>query len=289
MREERDRQRIGRRGGMLGLLMPTSTWLILFILIPILMFLVYSFWFVENEQIVRQLSLKNYVKFFTNYIYPILLSRSLIIAFGVTIITFVMGYPLALYIYRRTGRFKSIMYMLVVIPLLTSYIVRVYAMRLVLGSNGVINNLLIMLRIIEEPLQIFLFNRFAIFLTLCVTLAPFMVMPIFTSLEKIPKSLIEASEDLGSSALQTFWRVIFPLSVPGVIAGSMFIFILSLGDFLTPILVGGTQGMTVSKAIQMSFGIAYDWPLGSAMSVILLVISLSIIMMSNRFGALREV
>ena len=116
-----------------------------------------------------------------------------------------------------------------------------------------------------------------------------MVMPIFTSLEKIPKSLIEASEDLGSSNLQTFWRIIFPLSVPGVIAGSMFIFILSLGDFLTPILVGGTQGMTVSKAIQMSFGIAYDWPLGSAMSVILLVISLSIIMTSNRFGALREV
>jgi spermidine/putrescine transport system permease protein len=279
-----------RKGfGLLGLLFPTSVWIIFFILIPIFMFFVYSFWIVKNEVIVRELTFHNYLKFFTNYIYPVLLSRSLIIAFGVTVITFILGYPLALYIYRKSGRLKAIIYMLVVIPLLTSYIVRVYAMRLVLGSNGVINNLLIFIGVIEEPLQIFLFNRFAIFLTLCVTLAPFMVMPIFTSLEKIPRSYIEASKDLGSSDLQTFWKVIFPLSVPGVIAGSMFIFILSLGDFLTPILVGGNQGMTISKAIQMNFGIAYDWPFGSAMSVMLLVISLSIILLSSWFGALREV
>ncbi|KKK94701.1 hypothetical protein LCGC14_2680220, partial [marine sediment metagenome] len=196
---------------------------------------------------------------------------------------------LALYIFRQKGRAKSLLYMFVIIPSLTSYIVRIYAMRLVLGSNGLINNFLIFIGMIEEPLQVLLFNRFAIFLTLCVTLSPFMVMPIYTSLEKLPLSLLEASRDLGASDLQTFWRVAFPISVPGIVAGSMFIFILSLGDFLTPILVGGTKGMTISKVIQMNFGIAYNWPLGAALSTILLVIALSTILVSNRFGALREI
>jgi spermidine/putrescine transport system permease protein len=279
----------GRKIELFSMLGPTSLWMLFFIVIPILMFVVYSFWVVRNQMIVREFSFKNYIRFFTNPMYPALLMRSLIIAFGVTITSLVFGYPLALKIYRSTGRLKSILYMLILIPLMTSYIVRIYTMRLVLGSNGVINNLLLFLRLIDEPLQILLFNRFAIFLTLCVILSPFMVMPIFTSLEKIPKSYIEAARDLGSNELQTFWRVIFPNSLPGVIAGSMFIFVLSLGDFLTPILVGGKQGTTLSKVIQVNFGFAYDWPLGAALSVILLSISLTVIMVSNRFGALREV
>jgi spermidine/putrescine transport system permease protein len=274
---------------MLSMLGPTSLWMLFFIVIPILMFVVYSFWVVRNQMIIREFSLKNYIRFFTNPLYPALLMRSLIIAFGVTITSLVFGYPLALKIYRSKGRIKAILYMLILIPLMTSYIVRIYTMRLVLGSNGVINNLLLFLRLIDKPLQILLFNRFAIFLTLCVILSPFMVMPIFTSLEKIPKSYIEAARDLGSNELQTFWRVIFPNSLPGVIAGSMFIFVLSLGDFLTPLLVGGKQGTTLSKVIQVNFGFAYDWPLGAALSVILLSISLTVIMVSNRFGALREV
>jgi spermidine/putrescine transport system permease protein len=279
----------GRKLEMLSLLGPTTLWMLFFIVIPILMFVVYSFWVVRNQMIVREFSLKNYIRFFTNPMYPALLMRSLIIAFGVTGTTLVFGYPLALKIYRSKGRIKAILYMLILIPLMTSYIVRIYTMRLVLGSNGVLNNFLLFLGLIDEPLQILLFNRFAIFLTLCVILSPFMVMPVFTSLEKIPKSYIEAARDLGSTELQTFWRVIFPNSLPGVIAGSMFIFVLSLGDFLTPILVGGKQGTTLSKVIQVNFGFAYDWPLGAALSVILLSISMTVILVSSRFGALREV
>jgi spermidine/putrescine transport system permease protein len=245
------------------LFLPTSLWLLLFIVVPLVMFFVYSFWTVKDEFLVKGFSLVNYIRFFGNGMYPALLWRTFLLALGVSAITFAMGYPLALFISRKSGRAKSILYMLVLIPLLTSYIVRIYAMRLILGSNGLINNLLMMLGLIHEPLPFLLFNLFAIFLTLCVILAPFMVMPIFTSLEKIPRSLIEASRDLGASEFETFWRVIFPLSLPGVIAGFMFIFILTLGDFLTPILVGGTQGMTFGKVIQMNFGIAYDWPFGS--------------------------
>jgi spermidine/putrescine transport system permease protein len=278
-----------RKLEMASLLGPTSLWILFFIVIPILMFVVYSFWLVRNQMIVQEFSLRNYVRFFTNPMYPTLLLRSLIIAFGVTGTTLLFGYPLALKIYRSKGRTKATLYMLILIPLMTSYIVRIYTMRLVLGSNGVLNNLLLFLGLIKEPLQILLFNRFAIFLTLCVILSPFMVMPIFTSLEKIPRSYIEAARDLGSTELQTFWRVIFPNSLPGVIAGSMFIFVLSLGDFLTPILVGGKQGTTLSKVIQVNFGFAYDWPLGAALSVILLSISMTVILVSNRFGALREV
>jgi len=279
----------GSKLEMFSLLGPTSLWILFFVVLPILMFVVYSFWVVRNQMIVREFSFKNYIRFFTNPMYPTLLLRSLVIAFGVTGTTLVFGYPLALKIYRSKGRAKAILYMLILIPLMTSYIVRIYTMRLVLGSNGVLNNLLMVVGLIDEPLQIFLFNRFAIFLTLCVILSPFMVMPVFTSLEKIPKSYIEAAHDLGSSELQTFWRVIFPNSLPGVIAGSMFIFVLSLGDFLTPILVGGKQGTTLSKVIQVNFGFAYDWPLGAALSVILLSISMTVILVSNRFGALREV
>ena len=278
-----------RRAELVGLLAPTSAWLAVFTVIPILMFVVYSFWTVRNQMIYRQLSLVNYARFFTNPMYPTLLLRSLIIAFGVTATTLVFGYPLALKIYRSHGRLKSILYMLIFIPLMTSYIVRIYTMRLVLGSNGVLNNFLLFLGVIREPLQFLLFNRFAIFLTLCVILSPFMVMPIYTSLERIPRSYTEAAQDLGSTELQTFWRVIFPNARPGLIAGCMFIFVLSLGDFMTPILVGGKQGTTLSKVIQVNFGFAYDWPLGAALSVVLLSISLVVILVSNRFGALREV
>jgi spermidine/putrescine transport system permease protein len=278
-----------QREERLSLLVPTSAWLVAFTVIPILMFVVYSFWTVRNQMIFRQLSLTNYVRFFTNPMYPTLLVRSLIIAFGVTATTLAFGYPLALKIYRSQGRLKSILYMLIFIPLMTSYIVRIYTMRLVLGSNGVLNNFLLFLGLIEEPLQFLLFNRFAIFLTLCVILSPFMVMPIYTSLERIPRSFIEAAQDLGSTELQTFWRVIFPNARPGLIAGCMFIFVLSLGDFMTPILVGGKQGTTLSKVIQVNFGFAYDWPLGAALSVVLLSLSMVVILVSNRFGALREV
>jgi spermidine/putrescine transport system permease protein len=278
-----------RRGELAGLLAPTSAWLAAFTVVPILMFVVYSFWTVRNQMIFRQLSLTNYLRFFTNPMYPTLLLRSLVIAFGVTATTLAFSYPLALKIYRSRGRPKSILYMLIFIPLMTSYIVRIYTMRLVLGSNGVLNNFLLFLGFIREPLQFLLFNRFAIFLTLCVILSPFMVMPIYTSLERIPRSYIEAAQDLGSTELQAFWRVIFPNARPGLIAGCMFIFVLSLGDFMTPILVGGKQGTTLSKVIQVNFGFAYDWPLGAALSVVLLSISLAVILASNRFGALREV
>jgi len=278
-----------RRAGMFSLLAPTSAWLVVFTVIPILMFVVYSFWTVRNQMIFRELSVSNYVRFFTNPMYPALLLRSLIIALGVTATTLVFSYPLALKIYRSHGRLKSVLYMLIFIPLMTSYIVRIYTMRLVLGSNGVLNNFLMFLGVIQEPLQILLFNRFAIFLTLCVILSPFMVMPIYTSLERIPRSNIEAAQDLGSTQLQVFWRVIFPNARPGLIAGCMFIFVLSLGDFMTPILVGGKQGTTLSKVIQVNFGFAYDWPLGAALSVMLLSISMVVILVSNRFGALREV
>lgn len=171
------------------LLFPTAVWLVFFIVIPLSFLIVYSCWIVKDEFIVRGFSLKNYLRFFANSMYPTLLWNTAVLAFEVSALTFIMGYPLALFIPRRTGRARAIFYMFVLIPLLTSYIVRIYAMRVIPGSNGVINNFLLFLRMIKEPLQFLVFNRFAIFLTLCVILSPFMVMPIFTSLEKIPRSL----------------------------------------------------------------------------------------------------
>jgi spermidine/putrescine transport system permease protein len=151
-----------------------------------------------------------------------------------------------------------------------------------------LNLLLMKLGFLQEPSPIFLYNVFAVYLALVGSILPFMILPIYTSLEKIPQSLVEASSDLGAGFWRTFARVIFPLSLPGTLAGCTFTFVLVLGDFIASQLLGGTSGILIGKVIYGYFGLAFDWPMGSAMSFVLFAIVFTLIAIAARFGALKE-
>jgi spermidine/putrescine transport system permease protein len=172
----------------------------------------------------------------------------------------------------RAGRFQNLLYQLVIIPLWVSYLVRAYAWKTILGGNGVLNTLLIHVGILHQPASFFLYSPFAVILTLTHIYTPFVFLPTYASMAHIPKALIEASSDLGASPVRSFWTLIFPLSLPGIVAGATFAFVLSLGDFIAPLLIGGPNGIMISNIVVSLFGAAYDWPLGSAISLCILIL-----------------
>jgi spermidine/putrescine transport system permease protein len=175
------------------------------------------------------------------------------------------------------------LYMAVIAPLWVSYLLRAYTWKTILGSEGILNSFLVSTGILSAPTDIFLYNHFSMVVTLTYIFIPFMVMPIFTALEKIPRNLIEASRDLGHGPLSTFFKVIWPLSLPGVIAGGAFTFCLSAGDFVAPTLVGGPDGVLIANVIASQYGATLNWPLGSALGVVMLVLVLLIIELADRF------
>jgi spermidine/putrescine transport system permease protein len=169
-----------------------------------------------------------------------------------------------------------------VIPLLMSYIIKIYAIRSLLGSNGFLNRILTTLGLIDQPLTFLIFNLQAVMLTLSVILLPFAILPIFVALEKIPRNILEASADLGASSWQSFRDVILPLSLQGIAIGASFTFVLALGDFVTPQMVGGQSGFTFGRIIYSQFGLAFNWPFGSALSVLMLIVVLVVIIWTGR-------
>ena len=173
--------------------------------------------------------------------------------------------------------------MAVIIPLWVSYLVRAYAWKIILGQEGILNGLLHSVGVIDHPLTFLLYSRWAVILALTHIYTPFTLMPIFAVLESIPPALKEASHDLYASRWQTFLRVILPLSLPGVLAGSTFAFVLSMGDFLAPQLLGGNDSaLMVSNLVWSLFGVAYNWPLGAAVSVVVLLLTLFLLWLANR-------
>jgi spermidine/putrescine transport system permease protein len=191
-----------------------------------------------------------------------------------------LGYPLAYFLSFHAKR-KELLYQLVIIPLWVSYLVRAYAWKTILGSDGVLNTLLQYVHLTPHPLDFLLYSPFAVVLTLTHIYTPFAFLPIYAALEHIPRNLVEASHDLGASPFQTFWRVIFPLSIPGVLAGATFAFVLSLGDFLAPLLLGGPSGIMISNIVVSLFGAAYNWPLGAAISFCMLALVLGLLFLSE--------
>ena len=197
------------------------------------------------------------------------------IAARVMLFSMLLGYPLAYFLSFHAGGRKDLFYQLVIIPLWVSYLVRAYAWKTILGTDGVLNTLLQYVHLTQHPLDFLLYSPFAVVLTLTHIYTPFTFLPIYASLEHIPRNLVEASHDLGASPAQTFWRVIFPLSIPGVLAGATFAFVLSLGDFLAPLLLGGPSGIMISNIVVSLFGAAYNWPLGAAISFCMLALVLA--------------
>ena len=262
---------------------PPLLWVTAFLLVPYALLFCYSFWSVSAQQtIVHNWNLQNYLQLIRNPTYLSVLFRSLRIATAVTLLALLLGYPLAYFLSFHATKRKDLLYQLVIIPLWASYLVRGYAWKIILGSDGVLNGLLQYLHITRQPVEFFLYSPFAVVLTLTHIYTPFTFLPIYASLEHIPRSLVEASHDLGASPLSTFRRAILPLSLPGVLAGATFAFVLTLGDFLAPLLVGGASGIMISNIVVSLFGAAYNWPLGAAISLCMLLLVLGLLFATER-------
>lgn len=262
---------------------PPLLWVTAFLLVPYCLMFCYSFWSVSPGQtIVHSWNFANYRQLVTVDVYWQTLMRSMWIATRVMLFSLLLGYPLAYFLSFRAGARKDLYYQLVIIPLWVSYLVRAYAWKTILGSDGVLNTLLQYVHLTSHPLDFLLYSPFAVVLTLTHIYTPFTFLPIYASLEHIPRNLVEASHDLGASPAQTFWRVILPLSIPGALAGATFAFVLSLGDFLAPLLLGGPSGIMISNIVVSLFGAAYNWPLGAAISFCMLVLVMSLLFVSER-------
>jgi len=261
---------------------PPILWVTIFLLLPYALMLAHSFWLVRDGVIAHDWNLQNYAKLFQNPVYLEVLFRTMRIAAGVTLFSLLLGYPLAYYMSFYAGVRKDLLYQLVIVPLWVSYLVRGYAWKTILGSEGVLNGFLQYIHVTKEPVSFFLYSPFAVVLMLTHIYTPFVFLPLYASLEHIPRNLVEASHDLGAGSRATFLRVILPLSLPGLLAGATFAFLLTLGDFLAPLLVGGPSSIMIANIVQSLFGTAYDWPLGAAISVSILLLTISLLFFTER-------
>jgi spermidine/putrescine transport system permease protein len=281
---------LGRRpeGQAWALLAPGALWLLLFFLVPILIMLVYS---LMPRGIYggvdRGFTLEHYTRFF-DPLYLDVLRRTFVWAFACTVICLLLGYPVA-YVIVRAGRWRNLLLFLVVLPFWTSFLVRTFAMIFLMRDTGLINSWLMTLGLIDQPLTI-LYTPAAVMVGLVYGFLPFMILPIYASLEKLDLSLLEAAEVLGAHPRATFQKVTLPLSMPGVIAGCLLVFIPALGSFLTADLLGGAKQMMIGNLVQNQFSVARNWPFGSAASFIVMALVLVSVMLYFRVkdqGAVR--
>jgi spermidine/putrescine transport system permease protein len=262
---------------------PPLAWVVAFLLIPYATLFCYSFWSVSASQtIVHHWNLENYFELVRDSMYRTVLARSLLVAASVMASALLLGYPLAYYLSFHAAKRKDLLYQLVIIPLWASYLVRGYAWKTILGTDGVLNGLLEFLHFTNHPLEFLLYSPFAVVLTLTHIYTPFAFLPIYASLEHVPRHLIEASHDLGAGRWSTFRRVILPLSLPGILAGATFAFVLTFGDFLAPLLVGGSSGIMISNVVVSDFGAAFAWPIGAAISLCMLLLVVGILFSIER-------
>ncbi|GAK59831.1 ABC spermidine/putrescine transporter, inner membrane subunit [Candidatus Vecturithrix granuli] len=264
---------------------PITVWLLSLVIIPLTFTFIMSFYSSEGLVIDRNFTLKNYKLFFTDPLYYKILFKSIRLALVIAIISLAASYPLAYMVSFKIERGKNLLFMLCIIPLWVSYLVRIIAWRAILGNRGVLNMILLALGVIEKPLTIFLYNHFAIAITLTYICIPFVFIPIYTSLEKIPRNLLDASNDLGANEFRAFTNVILPLSLPGLVTGFIFAFIIALGDYIIPLQLGGVQGIMFGNLIWSQFGFAFNWPLGAALGFVLFIISVTILGSTSKFGS----
>lgn len=284
---DKDEQTGAARTGLL-LVAPPLVYAVGLLAAPMAMILLFSFWTQDFLTIDTTLTLNNYREALRDPIYAELMLRSVRISALVTLITVVLAFPVAYYIsfHVAPGR-KALWIFLVTIPFWTSYLVRVFLWKVILGFNGVLNTSLIELGVIEVPLTAILYNLNAVVITLAHAYAPFAILPIFVALERIDRSLLEAARDLGETAVRAFWRVTLPLAMPGVVAASLIVFIPTIGDYVTPRLVGGPGGLMIANMIQTQFLRLNNAPMGAAVAVLAMfvvaVIALVFVALNRRF------
>ena len=250
---------------------PYIVWAILMLVFPMVLIALYSVTDQGNSILSFTFTLEHYAKFFTDPDFLIILWRSIWIAVKTTIICLLLGYPIAFFIARSSERVQNILVLGITIPMWINMLLRTYAWMNLLSDNGIINNLLAKIGL--GPINM-MYTDFSVMLGLICNFMPFMIIPIHTSLNKMDKSLIEAAYDLGANRFQTFWKVIWKLSLPGVVNGIMMVFLLAISSFVIPKLLGGGQYMLIGNLIESQFISVGDWNFGSAISMILAVIIL---------------
>ena len=260
----------GKQG--LKLISPTLLYALVMLAAPLAMVILFSFWTQDYLDIDKTLTVSNYVEAWTQPIYQTLMFRSLRISLIVTFVTVLTAFPVAYFLSFHVKRRKALWLFLITVPFWTSYLLRVFLWKVILGYNGVINSALLEVGFIDEPLTVILYNANAVVITLAHAWAPFAILPIFVALEKIDRSHLEAAEDLGDSAFSRFHRITLPLAMPGIVAATLIVLIPTVGDFITPRLVGGTDGLMIANMIQIQFGKANNAPLGAALAVSSMVV-----------------
>lgn len=267
------RRLLARHESLRGLILlaPALVILGITVIVPFAMMGAMSFWTQVGFDYAEDWSLRNYIEIAREPIYTTLLLRSLGMAMAATLLTVALVYPMAYFLAFHVKRNKLVWLIVITLPFWTSYLLRVFAWRVVLGYEGVINTGLMELGLIAEPLKVLLYSRAAVIITLAHAWAAFALLPIYVSLEKIDRSLLEASADLGEGPVMRFFRVILPLSMPGVIAGTFLMFIPTVGDYVTAALVGGPDARMIGNLIQLQFGTINNWPMGAALAITMIL------------------
>ena len=253
------------------LLSPTLLVMTAGICIPFLILITMSFWTQIAFDFDTSFTLNNYNKAVEHPVYETLLTRSLIISWICAVVTVGLSYPMAYYVAFHVHRRKLLWIILMTLPFWTSYLLRVFAWKIILGFNGVINSGLKSIGLIEQPMEFLLYSPTAVVITLTHAWAAFAVLPLYVSLEKIDRSLLEAATDLGDGPVERFLRITLPLSLPGILAAILIIFIPTVGDYITPALLGGPDGIMLGNMVQAMFGKVNNWPMGAALAVIMMV------------------
>lgn len=255
-----------------------ALWLVIFGLIPNLMVFVVSFMERSEGSFVKAVfTISNYTAFF-NSMYFSIFAESFKMASLTTLVCLVVGYPFAYILARSKSKYKSLLALFVIIPYWTSALIRTYAIKVILTTNGIINTILVKIGIVSEPLNM-LYTEGAVVLGLVYTLLPFMILPLYATIDKFDVRYVEASQDLGATRLQTFVYVIIPLTTPGIIAGCLLVFLPSLGLFYIPDILGGAKSLLIGNLIRDQFLSSRNWPIGSAASV-LLTVTMAIMMLA---------
>ncbi|MHB1405989.1 MAG: ABC transporter permease [Desulfitobacteriaceae bacterium] len=285
--DQRKRMPLSRLAPLILMVGPAILWLLIFVAAPLVYVLVISFLKKGTYGgVVASFNFENYLRIF-DPLYLNIFLVSIIIALATTVLCLILGYPFAYIIARASGRNKNILLTLIMLPFWTNSLIRTYGWIMLLRTNGTFNTLLQSAHLISQPIQM-LYTNGAVMVGMVYTLFPFMVLPLYSSIEKLDYSLLEAANDLGAKPRRAFLRVTLPLTVPGIFAGSIQVFIPTLGYFFISDLLGGGNSVLVGNLIKNQFLAARDWPFGAALSILLIVFTIILIKLYNHFGGSLE-
>jgi len=278
------------------LVLPGLLWMVIFLIIPLLLIIVLSLawrgeygpvdWGASLREFFSRLSLDNYARL-NDPLYIEVLWTSLRMASVTTLVCLFVGYPVAYFLARSENRFRNLLLFLLLIPFWTNFLIRIYAWMLLLRTEGLLNHALLAIGLIREPLQL-MYTPTAVLIAMVYEFLPFMILPLYTSLEKLDPALLEAASDLYARPVRTFLRVTLPLTLPGIIAGTILVFIPTMGMFVVPDLMGGARTALVGNLVQRQFLAARDWPFGAAASMVLMALTLLATLLYTRVSGFGE-